>query len=65
MRYSPAMLAVLRNLRAGRSARDGLQGRSAHGGFHATLVALRDRGAIEGDPPKITPVGERALESAR
>ncbi len=62
--YTPAMLKVLRNLRAGRASDWGLEGRSEHGGHFRTLKALRDRGAIEGEPPTVTAVGERALERA-
>lgn len=63
-RPSPAMLAAMRNLAAGKRPNAGLSGRSAHGGLSGTMVALRRRGWINAEE-RLTDAGRAALAQAQ
>jgi hypothetical protein len=56
---SPAQLAALRNMAAGKRPGYGIYGNSAHGGLSGTIVSLHRRGWI--DTNGITEAGRTAL----
>jgi hypothetical protein len=61
-KLSPAQLAMLSSLAAGRAWDCHLSGRSAYGAAGATLHVLKRRGYMEGG--KITDAGREALAGA-
>ncbi len=58
---SPAQIAVLHNLAAGRDSAHGLVGRSAHGAHYGVVASLMKRGLVS-DDRTITDAGREVLK---